>query len=61
MRRSKSEAMTARVMYEISWQKFEHREKWRGMIPLYQSLGATQLLKLRRDYPDAYAWFRRNA
>jgi hypothetical protein len=61
MRRAKSEAMTAKVMYEISWQKFERRDKWRQMIPLFNSLGAAQMLKLKREYPEAYAWLQRNA
>jgi len=61
MRRSKSEAMTARVKYEISWQQFERRDRWRQMIPIFNSLGAAQMLKLKRDYPDAYKWLQANA
>jgi hypothetical protein len=61
MRRSKSEAMSAKVQYEISWQQFERRDKWRQMIPLFNQLSAHHLLKLKREHPDAYAWFQRNA
>jgi hypothetical protein len=50
-----------RVRYEISWQQFENRERWRSLIPVFNSLGAAQLLKLKRDHRAAYDWFQRNA
>ena len=61
MSQRKLREQAERNRIERSWALFENREKWRSMIPLYQSLGAAQLFKLRRDYPEAYAWFQRNA
>lgn len=47
--------------YERSWALFAQREHWRSMIPLYNTFAAAQLLRLKRDYPEAYAWLKRNA
>lgn len=61
MNRRQAAEYTARVNYELSWADFERREKWRQMLDLYRTLSAAQLLRLKRDYPEAYAWLKANA
>lgn len=57
----KQQEQIERNRYERSWAMFERRDKWRQCLDLYRSLSAAQMLRLRRDYPEAYAWLKENA
>ena len=59
--RERDRIQIERNRYERSWALFEQRDKWRQCIDLYNQLSAAQLLRLKREYPEAYKWLKANA